>query len=180
VVQQTVGYSGYHGVEFAQVEGESEHGPKTGAQGDVCTSDGEAGSVRGEKRPLRNADPAEPALKRQQTGAVSPRRWSLHCVAHPVLCCSVLLTGGPSDSAAMLAGRPVKQEDEHAAGGNGAVGGRELRALMRSQGGTGSDSAQPEGNSASARGAHVRYVSCFASSQVPILCLMVEARMQVG
>lgn len=50
--------------------------------------------------------------------------------------------------------RAVKQEEEQAAGSHGAVGGRELRALIRSQAGSGSDNAHLEGGSGSAKGAN--------------------------
>ncbi len=48
--------------------------------------------------------------------------------------------------------RAVKAEEEQVAGSQSAVGGRELRSLIRPQGGAGSDNAQLEGGSASAKG----------------------------
>ena len=64
------GYGGYQGADFAHHEGEAanEGGPRAGGNA-AADSDGEAGSVRGEKRaPGRGAEAAaeQPPAKRQQ------------------------------------------------------------------------------------------------------------------
>ena len=77
-VQQGTGYSGYHGGEFVNVEGEHEHAARMAAQGESCMSDGEVrSSGSADKRPLNKAadDAIEPEAKRQHVMATSPNRY---------------------------------------------------------------------------------------------------------
>ncbi len=73
MLQQATGYSGYHGAEFASVDGDGEPGNKAhGEQGDW---DGEARSAHADKRPVGAADASEaPASKRQRAKDSSPAR----------------------------------------------------------------------------------------------------------
>ena len=73
LLQVAGGYGGYQGADFAHHEGEGPHEGGPRPAGNAATdSDGEAGSVRGEKRALaRGAEAAaeQPPAKRQQQHA---------------------------------------------------------------------------------------------------------------
>lgn len=166
VLQQGAGYSGYHGAEFVNIEGDHEHAARPPQQqGDVCMSDGEVKSGSAEKRALRGAPAQEPEAKRQHVMGASPDGYR----ACPGIqtCCTVYLdyytlgyhsyTTGSTLLILSLPPRSVKQEEEQGTGSHSGASGRELRALTRSaQGLQRGESPQPEGCSGSAKGPCLR------------------------
>lgn len=96
-VQQGAGYSGYHGGEFVNVDGDHEHAARMALQGDLCMSDGEVkSSGSGDKRPLNKAadDAPEPEAKRQHVMASSPERYKSLSVFCAVCSSACLLHKG--------------------------------------------------------------------------------------
>ncbi len=171
VVQQGTGYSGYHGAEFVNLEGDHEHTAQAAQQGDACMSDGEVrSSGSADKRPLNKGvdDAQEPEAKRQH---VSPDRYFICPSASQqgvlMSCFGEALKEHPCVSlerlkpctvySGRLLRRDVKEEEEQGRRSHSGVSRRELRALIRStQGVQRAESPQAEGCSGSAKGTYCK------------------------